>query len=504
MILINKHYSELLEQYSKIYLLNSLRGVLYWDLNTYMPKKALLYRTKQFNWIQKAIHKRWTSHEFESLIKQCEEAQNLDEIQKRNVTLIRRGFEDRTILPLDLVGALASQSNKTLEVWKKAKAENKFERVVPDLTKLFELNMKRAELLAKSKELDDPYEALINFRDPGFSVKKLSQIFNETKAFLVPFVQKCRDSPNQPDLSVLSRLVAIKNQKELVKDIARFLEYNLNTGRIDEVEHPLTIGCGPEDVRITVKYQDQIIPVVSAAIHECGHALDNLQRREDWRGQPINTRTSPSFGESQSRFLQNIIGMSREFWAFYYPKFQKLTNGVFDDVSLEEFYFTINAVKPGARRLSADEVTYCLHIIIRFEIERDLFFGLIEVEELPEIWNSKYDEYLGVEVPSNTLGVMQDLHWFSQYWGYFYGYAIGDIMASQLTTTLTQDLPTWRTSLQNGSFAPIREWLAQNIHQKGSRYDALDLIKEITGEPLTVKYFVNYLKTKYSELYNLS
>ncbi|MFX1508148.1 MAG: carboxypeptidase M32 [Promethearchaeota archaeon] len=504
MILINTHYSELLEQYSEIYLLSSLRGVLYWDLNTYMPRNALQFRTKQFNWIQKAIHKRWTSPEFESLIKQCEEAQNLDEIQIRNVELIRREFDNRTILPLDLVGALASQSNKTLEVWKRAKAENNFESVVPDLTKLFELNMKRAELLAKSKGLEDPYEALINLRDPGFSVKKISQIFNETKAILIPFVQKCCDASDQPDLSVLSQQIAVKNQKELVKDIARFLEYNLNTGSIDEVEHPLTIGCGPEDVRITVKYQDQIIPVVSAAIHECGHALDNLQRREDWRGQPINTRTSPSFGESQSRFLQNIIGMSREFWTFYYPKFQKITNGIFDDVSLEKFYFAINAVKPGASRLSADEVTYCLHIIIRFEIERDLFSGLIEVQELPEVWNRKYREYLGVDVPTNTLGVMQDLHWFSQYWGYFYGYAIGDIMASQITTALTHDLPSWRTSLQNGNFTPIREWLAHNIHQKGAQFDVLDLIKEITGEPLTVKYFIEYLEKKYSELYNLS
>lgn len=504
MISISKHYDELLEKYNEIFLLNTLRGVLYWDLNTYMPKDALHFRTKQFSWLQQATHKRWTSHELESLIKQCEEEQSLNDVQKRNVELARREYDNRTILPLELVRDLASQSNKTLEVWKKAKGRNNYQSVVNDLKELFALNLKRAELLSKSKGLDDPYEALINHREPGFSVKKLTQLFDETKSFLVPFVRRCCDSPVQPDESIFSRHVSIKNQKALVKDIAGFLEYNLNAGNIHEVEHPLTIGCGPEDVRITVKYEDHIMSAVSAAIHECGHALDVLQRKKEWRGQPINSRIFPSFGESQSRFLQNIIGKSREFWTFYYPRFKKYTNGVFDDISLDQFYFAINAVKPGVSRMGADEVTYILHIIIRFEIERDLFADLIKVKDLPQIWNAKYAEYLGVEVPSDTVGVMQDLHWFSQYWGYFYGYGVGDIMASQIATTMTRDLPTWRTSLQNGTFTPIREWLAHKIHQKGAQLDALDLIEEITGEPLTVKYFISYLKKKYSELYNLN
>ncbi|MFX1518175.1 MAG: carboxypeptidase M32 [Promethearchaeota archaeon] len=503
MIPVNKHYTDLLKKYSEIYLLNTLQGVLYWDLNTYMPRDALGFRTKQFNWLQQAIHKRWISHEFESLIKQCEEDQTLDDIQKRNVNLVRREYNDRTILPLELVGALASQSNKTLEVWKKAKASNDYQSVVKDLKTLFDLNLKRAELLARSKGFNDPYEALIDFREPGFSVKMLSQLFDETKSFLVPFVRKCCDSSVQPDNSIVSRHVSIRDQRTLVKDIAGFLEYSFNAGNIHEVEHPLTIGCGPEDIRVTVKYEDHFMSAISAAIHECGHALDSLQRKKEWIGQPINSRRSPSFGESQSRFLQNIIGKSREFWIFYYPHFQKFTNGVFEDISLEDFYFAINAVKPGLSRMSADEVTYCLHIIIRFEIERDLFADRININDLPQIWNAKYAEYLGVEVPSDTLGVMQDLHWFSQYWGYFYGYGIGDIMASQIVTALTHDLPTWRTSLQMGKFTPIREWLAHNIHQKGAQYDVLDLIENITGEPLSVKYFITYLKEKYSELYNL-
>jgi carboxypeptidase Taq len=200
-----------------------------------------------------------------------------------------------------------------------------------------------------------------------------------------------------------------------------------------------------------------------------------------------------------------MIGFSREFWISYYNRFQKLTEGAFKDIELDDFYFAINNVSPGLIRMSSDEVTYCLHIIIRFEIERDLFAGKIEPNsELPQIWNEKYAEYLGVDVPSNILGIMQDLHWFSQYWGYFYGYAIGDMIAAQISTAgLTRDLPEWRQQLENGKFSPIREWLAKNVHSRGAMLDTLDLVKEITGKPLSYKYLKNYLDQKYSMLYQI-
>ncbi|UCE12919.1 MAG: carboxypeptidase M32 [Candidatus Heimdallarchaeota archaeon] len=494
-------YHHLLKHYSQIHLLESIQGLLYWDLNTYMPSDGLQFRTEQFKWLQQNIHKHWIDEEFASLISKCEKVDYLDSIQKRNVELTRREYDKRTVIPIKLVGDLAAQSNKTLEVWKIAKAKNSFQYVVFDLEKLFSLNLKRAELLAESSGISDPYEALINFRDPGFSVNLLNNIFNEIKTFLVPFVKKCISS--QPDQTFLTRRVSREIQQELVKELTKFLEYPHTTGRVDEVEHPLTIGCGPKDVRITVKYQeDRVMKALSAGIHEIGHGLDSLQRNPEWRGQPINARKFPSFGESQSRLLENIIGLSREFWSHFYPIFKEKV-GVFTDIDLDTFYSAINTVKPGLSRMRADELTYILHIIIRFEIERDLFAGNIKINELPQIWNEKYDEYLNVEVPSDTLGVMQDLHWYSQYWGYFFGYALGDIISSQIAETLSQLLPEWRESLQNGSFTMIREWLANNVHSLGAQYDSLELVEKITGEPLTNKYLINYLNEKYTELYKL-
>ncbi len=243
---------------------------------------------------------------------------------------------------------------------------------------------------------------------------------------------------------------------------------------------------------------------VGATIHEIGHGLHGLQRKSEWNEQPINNFHFPSFGESQSRFLENHIGLSRSFWKGYFPLFQKGTEGAFNDISLDEFYPAINQVIPGVSRMRADEVTYILHIIIRFEIERDLFAGKITISDLPNVWNEKYNSYLGVDVPNDTVGVMQDLHWYSQYWGYFFGYAVGDIMAAQIVKVgLGKDLPNWQEELEGRNFSPIREWLQQNIHSLSARYDSLDLINKITGQPLTTQYLQNYLESKYIDLYEL-
>ena len=501
-------YDQLLKIYEEAQLLGSIGGVLYWDMNVRMPPGAVEYRAKQFQYISTKTHKLRTDEKIASLLKSCQEDTSLNDLQKRNVELLKRNYENSTIFPIELVGKLASQSNRTLEIWKKAKAEKNFQIVQEDMEKLFQLNLESAELLAKAKGMKDPYNALINLNDPGFSVDLLSKLFDEAKAFLVPFVQKCKDSDVKINRSFLSRKVPREIQVKMVHDLAEFLEYDFSSakavGRIDEVEHPLTIGCGKDDVRVTVKYhEDNVLAAFLAGAHECGHAIHGLQGREEWFNQPIYRVSSPSFGESQSRILENAIASSEEFWNYYYPKFQNVTQNIFTDISMYDFYSAVNAVTPGFIRIQADEVTYILHIIIRFEIERDLFEGKIETKDLPQIWNEKYKTYLGVDVPNDSLGVMQDLHWYSQYYAYFHGYGIGDIIAAQLTNTMNKDLPDWKSNLQNGSFSSIKKWLGQNVHEKGGLYDGLDLVKNITGESLTTKYFIDYIREKYTKLYSL-
>jgi len=496
-------YQKLLKRYEEISIINSISSILYWDMNTgQVPlPDGLEHRTNQFNWLEITSHKKSISDSYFKLLVKAEMESDGSPIQERNLKLIRRSYENSTAIPVGLVGALAKQSNKTLEVWKKAKAQNKFEDVLPDLKELFNLNMKRAHLLADSKNINDPYEALLNLRDPGYSVSFLTRIFDETKNFLTPFAEKCRNSDVQPNCSKLLRFVPKDIQRTLINDLASFLGY---CQQMNEVEHPLTIPCGPKDVRATIKYDEKyVLTAFLAAAHEIGHALHRLQRNPEWIYQPINGFGYPSFGETQSRFIENIICSSKEFWKYYYNRFIQITAGIFDDLSMSEFYFGLNAVNPGLIRIKADEVTYALHIIIRFEIERDLFSEKISIEDLPQIWNEKYGKYLQVRVPSDSEGVMQDLHWYSQYWGYFFGYALGDIMNAQIASTITNQIPHWKSELIKGQFTPIREWLAEYVHKKGAMYDSLDMIKEIAGEDLTTKPFIEYIKTKYSDIYKL-
>ena len=500
-------YNKLIERYQEIRLLGSISGVLYWDQNTYMPPAAVGYRAKQFQYISKKIHQLITDPEVGNLLNSCEQDTSLDELQRRNVVLLRRNYDSRTILPSELVGQLAAQSNKTLEVWKKAKEKSDFKMVLPDLETLFELNMESASLLAESKNMSDPFDALIDNRDKGFGVTKLTELFNSVKSFLVPFIQKCRESETQPDRQLLERYVPRSTQITMVENLAKFLDYDFYSenavGNLAEVEHPLTIGGGFKDVRVTVKYhENNPIEAFRAGAHEFGHAIDSLQARDEWFGLPIGRMSSPSFGESQSRFIENVIVGSKDFWSYYLPQFKKDT-GVYNDVSLDQFYLAFNQVNPSLIRIQADEVTYILHIIIRFEIEKDWFANKIETKELPYIWNEKYKQYLGIDVPNDTLGVMQDLHWYSQYYGYFFGYGIGDLISSQITNKLNKDLPTWKDSLQKGSFLPVKYWLRDNVHQRGGTLDCLDMVKSITSEELTPNYHINYLKDKYSEIYDL-
>jgi len=504
---MNSDYDKLLERYQEISLLNSISGVLYWDMNTHMPPAAVGHRAKQFQYISQKVHGLMTDPKVGSLLESCESDSTLGNLQKRNVELLRRYYDSRTILPSELVGKLAAQSNKTLEIWKKAKEKAEFQMVLPDLENLFNLNVESASLLAETKDMGDPFDALIDDRDKGFSVKLLTQLFDKMKTFLVPFIRKCTET-REIDRTFLSKQVSRSQQVKMVKNLAKFLEYDHYSkdavGSIAEVEHPLTIGGGFKDVRVTVKYhENNVLAAFLAGAHECGHAIHGLQGKEEWYSQPIYRMSSPSFGESQSRLFENIIASSEEFWNFYYPKFQEDTGAAFSDISLNSFYSALNAINPGFIRIQADEVTYILHIIIRFEIERDWFAGKIETKDLPQIWNEKYQQYLGVEVPNDTLGLMQDLHWYSQYYGYFFGYGIGDLISSQIVTKMTKDLPDWRNTLQEGKFSPIREWLRINVHEKGGTLDCLDMVQAITNENLTPKHHINYLDKKFSKIYGL-
>ncbi|NIQ04590.1 MAG: carboxypeptidase M32 [Candidatus Korarchaeota archaeon] len=342
--------------------------------------------------------------------------------------------------------------------------------------------------------------------EPGLTAETIAELFTELKHGLQSIIDKCASSPNPPDPSLLHKQVPITAQRQLAKSLANFLEYDVASeeagGRIDETEHPFTTGYY-DDVRITTNYHEEDFTAsFFSVLHEGGHAIHGRNQKREWMFQLVGSSASAGFSESQARFVENIVGRSKAFWRHYFPKFQNITNGTFSDIDLDTFFRAINVVQPSKIRIKADEVTYCLHIVIRFEIERKLFAGDIAVAELPTIWNQKYEDYLGVRIEDDAEGVLQDTHWASGLYGYFPSYALGNIYSGQLLDSLEEDLPEWRTSLTKGDFHPIKNWLIQNVYQHGALYDPEELISKITGEDLTVQDYLEYLQNKYFQLYD--
>jgi carboxypeptidase Taq len=320
----------------------------------------------------------------------------------------------------------------------------------------------------------------------------------------VPLAKKCAEASSEVDSSFLSRKVPIDTQRKIAADLCELIAYDISSenagGRIDEVEHPFTTGYY-DDVRITVKYhEDNVSSMIYAILHEGGHALYEQNLNPEWMYNVLGQAASYGIHESQSRFIENMIGRSPEFLEYYKPRFDKLTD-VFSDIELEQFTKAMNLVEPSLIRIEADEVTYSLHIIIRYEIERDLFSDKTTVAELPQIWNERYEEYLGIEVPNDTKGVMQDTHWASGYYGYFPSYAMGNVYDGMWLERLDKDLPGWAGKLREGKITPSIEWMKKHIHREASLYDPSDLVEHVTGKRTSAKPFLSYVEEKYSSLF---
>lgn len=501
-------YEMLMGKVKDVFILESAGAIVSWDMETKMPPRAITLRSQQLALLEQIGHKMATDPEIGELLTKIrghKDFDSLNDVQKRNVHLAKKGYDEKTKLPEELVVETARQRTITIDTWKKAKAAKDFGAFKPDLQKLFELRQRAAHILMEVKETATPYDALIDIFEPKMTADAISRIFGGLRAGLVEIIEKCRSAPRQPDASLLSRRVPIDAQVKISEALSSFIGYDVVSkeagGRIDETEHPFTTGYY-DDVRITTHYyEDKFASSVFSVLHEGGHAIyeQNLPRK--WMYQPVGAGCSMGIHESQSRFVENIVGRSRAFWTHFLPELKRLTGDALSDLELDRFVHAINRVRPSKIRIEADEVTYSLHIIIRFELERDLFAGKVTVDELPQVWNEKYREYLGVEVEHDSEGVMQDTHWAGGMYGYFPSYALGNIYGGQLLTTMERDLPEWRSRVAAGSFSEVKRWLVEHVHRYGDLYDPADLIKVATGEALTIKPFLSYLDEKYSELY---
>ncbi len=501
-------YKRLLERNKNLTVLGTAEAIVNWDMETMMPPKAIAMRSEQLALLSEIHHKMSTAPATGKLVDAIlkhPQYDSLSEVEKRNVQLFKKNYEEQTKLPTKLVTAITKQQAITVNTWKKAKAAKNYAAFKPELEKLVTLSRQAAEILMKVKETKTPYDALVDIYEPKMTCQAITKVFIELQQGLKKLLAKIENSKDQADVKVLHETVSVEAQRAIAKALTQTLGYEVASptagGRIDETEHPFTSGYY-DDVRITTHYHpDNFSSSIFSILHETGHALYEQGLPQDWKFQPVGAPCSMGIHESQSRLYENIIGRSQEFWTSVLPKVKALAKPSLSDLNLDKFVRAVNAVKPSKIRIEADEVTYSLHVIIRFQIESELFEGKIAINELPTVWNQKYKETLGVVVENDAEGVMQDTHWASGLYGYFPTYALGNIYSGQIIRTIQQEDPAWRSELTKGNLNIIRKWLSSNIYRRGDLYDPAELVKRATGTALTVNPYLDYLKEKYSRLY---
>ncbi|MGA3058881.1 MAG: carboxypeptidase M32 [Candidatus Bathyarchaeia archaeon] len=504
---INSVYNQLLAKTKDLMVLQTAEGVIHWDMETMMPPGAVEQRSLQLSLLSRIHHKMGTDSQIGKLLKDIKANRNyeaLSQTKKRNIYLIDKSYREQNSLPEKLVAEIAKQEVITINIWKKAKAKKNFNLFKADLQKLFELNKQAAEILMKVKETKTPYEALIDNFEPKMTTGQITATFNQLQSGLKQLIIKIQASSNKPDTAILYRPVPAENQRQIAQLLTKTLGYDTSSpaayGRIDETEHPFTTGYY-DDVRITTHYYPHnYASSIFSVLHESGHALYEQNLNPEWKYQPIGSTCSYGIHESQSSLYENIIGRSKEFWTSFMPKLKK-SAPTLANVELEKFVRAINKVELSKIRIEADEVTYNLHVIIRFEIERDLFADRIAVNELPEAWNQRYADYLGVRVENDSEGVMQDTHWASGLFGYFPSYTLGNIYSGQITAAITKTQPDWRNQLALGKLNNVKDWLKRNIYCQGDLYDPEELIKKATGRKLNSESYLLYLNEKYGDIY---
>ncbi len=497
-------FEELLAKGKDIVLVGTSLGVLNWDLETYMPPKGARQRGAQIGMLSKIVHRMTIDPALRKLIEKVDK-DTLSEVDQRDFYLVKKNYDEAIKLPEKLVADIAEQQTASSVTWRRAKAASDWKMFEPELKKTIELQIQRAEILQDIKGTDNIYDTMIDDYEPQTTADEISRVFDQLKRGLIPLVQKYSEITASVDKSFMKKTIPKEIQQKIAVELANAVGYDTTSdqagGRIDEVEHPFTNGYY-DDVRITVKYhEDNFASAMYAILHEAGHALYEQNLNPDWKFRALGTAASMGIHESQSRWVENMIGRSPQFLEYYLPKLNDITNGAFSKISTIDFVKAVNTVQPSKIRIEADEVTYCLHIIIRFEIERDLLGGKIEVSDLPNIWNQKYSEYLGIDIENDAEGVLQDVHWSFGYYGYFPTYALGNIYDGMWYDKITEEIPDWQDKLAEGEVTTSIEWMKKNIHHQANRHFPVDLAKLVTGKNLTAKPFLKYIDEKYSAIY---
>jgi carboxypeptidase Taq len=475
--------------------------LLDWDQHTMMPRRGAEGRAEALGTLERIRHDRFVSAHTGELIEAAEGALNgagPDSDEARLVAVSRRRWEKARLVPTDLAGELAKAGSIGQEVWIDARARGDFAAFAPYLEENFELARRYTECF---EDFDCPYDVLLDDYEPRMKSSTVEALFTQLKGELVPLI--ARLTQEDVDDSCLHARFSIEGQHRLVEWAVGRMGFDPEGWRLDDAVHPFATSFGSHDVRITTRWEEDYFPMaLYGGMHECGHGLYEEGVASSLQRSPLARLESLSLHESQSRLWENLVGRSASFCHALAPVVARCSDGAVD-VDPMTLYRAVNRVSPSFIRVEADEATYGLHVVLRFELERDLVEGRLSVADLPEAWNARFKEYLGLDVPDDAQGVLQDVHWAAGLIGYFSTYALGNLIAGQLWERIQEDIPELQDRLREAELRGLREWLREHIHQHGSKYPTSELLERVVGEPIAVPPFVNYLKGKLGDVYGL-
>lgn len=510
------HYARLVERARETARLRSIGAVLAWDQETYMPEGGADARAEQASLLARLHHEFSTAPEIGELISACEADASLtsgDTQESANIRELRRDFDKRTRVPAKLVSDLAEATSRAQHAWKRARGDSDFAAFRPWLDKVLELSRAKGECLSAGKT--DAYDALIDQYEPGVRASEIEAVFTPLRKRISDLVRTIAENGKAPDTRVLERPVPAAAQETFGKFVAQACGFDFKRGRLDVTTHPFCEGVGPGDTRLTTRYREESWPDSFYGImHEMGHGLYEQglpQGAAHGQGQvpnqaglPCGEAVSLGIHESQSRLWENAVGRSPAFWSWALPHAKTYFGEVMADQTPESMARAVNTAEPSLIRVEADEGTYNLHIMIRFELERGLMSGALATKDLPGAWNEAYKEALGLSVPSDREGCLQDVHWSFGLIGYFPTYTLGNLYAAQFWERVQQDIPGLDGQIARGEFGALLGWFRDRVHTHGRRYTPAQLCERATGKPLSAEPLVSQLREKLLPVYGIS
>jgi carboxypeptidase Taq len=495
-------FNQLKALLGEVYDLNGALSILGWDQQTYMPPGGSEERGSAMATISRIMHLKITSDELQKCLSDCESqlsGLDPDSDEVRLVKVPRREINRRIRIPADWVAGFAEATSIGQEKWEEAKGASDFNRFQPYLERIIEL---RREYASFFQPYDHIYDPMLDEFEPGLKTADVQPIFEVLRKQQVELIHELASRP-QVESAFLRQFFPENAQWDFGVDVISNMGFDWNRGRQDNSAHPFTTTFGMGDVRITTRViPDNLASALFSTIHEGGHALYEQGFSPSLLRTPLATGASMAVHESQSRMWENLVGRSKSFWSFYYPKLQQLFPSQLANVSMDMFYKGINRVEPSLIRTESDEATYNLHVMLRLEIEIALLERKVEVRDLPEIWHNRMQEYLGVTPKDDTHGVLQDIHWAGGLIGYFPTYALGNVISAQIWDAVKKDIPDLDEQIARGQLRSLLDWLRKNIHVHGAKFETQELVEKVTGSKIDPVPYLKYLNTKFREVYS--